>query len=121
MAVAVLAFGQAGGGLPWLAGWLLCAAAYFAVLWRGAKGATGKKNMLFWFLAAEVLTDMVWTLIYCGNPGFLSAGVGLVYGLGLWLVVLVAAGIVAAAQNKKVQNSVLCCDACERENCPALF
>lgn len=57
MAVAVLAFGQA-GGTPWLIGWLLCAAAYFALLWRGAKGRAGKKNMLFWFLAAEVCTDM---------------------------------------------------------------
>lgn len=100
MAVAVLTFGQAGGA-PWLAGWLLCAVAYFAVLWRGAKTRAGKKNMLFWFFFAEVCTDMAWAFVYCRYPAFLSFGVGLVYGLGLWPLVLLAAGAVAAVQNKK--------------------
>lgn len=104
MCTAILSLGQFHEARLWLVGWVLCAAAYFGALLIGKrrrkKGAV--KNVIFWFLAAEVLTDLIWALVYCREPVYLHYGIAGVYGLLLWPVTLLAAAIVAAVQNRKL-------------------
>ena len=101
MCTAILSIGQVRGAELWLAGWALCAIAYFAVLFSmkrtRKKGAA--KNTVFWFLAAEVLTDFLWAICY-NRPVYLNYGIVAVYGLALWPVCLLVAGWIAARQNQ---------------------
>lgn len=102
MSIALLTLRQLRGGELWFAGWLVCAAAYFGLLLARKRCRTGAacKNIVFWFLAAEVLSDAGWALYYWFAPGAFSFGVGLVYGLPLWLLTLAAAAWAAARQNR---------------------
>lgn len=104
MCTAILSLGQFRGAELWLVGWVLCAAVYFGALLIGKrrrrKGAV--KNVIFWFLAAEVLTDLIWALVYYREPGYIHYGVAGVYGLLFWPVTLLAAAVIAALQNQKL-------------------
>ena len=59
------------------------------------------KNILFWFMVAELLTDLVWILLYYNNSEYVNYGIGAVYGLLLWPVALGTAGVIVSCQNKK--------------------
>lgn len=87
----------------WLIGWLVCALLYFAVLILPKKNKTknGIKNLLFYFLLAEILVDLVWALIYYNKSGYVNHGIGAAYGLLLWPVALVISGIFATKLNKR--------------------
>lgn len=103
MITAILSIRQVHGAEVWLAGWLLCAALYFVLLLiqRSNRTSASAKNVVFWFLVAEFLTDLIWAIVYYGNPGYIYYGVAAVYGLPLWLLLLLAAGVIASAQNRK--------------------
>lgn len=104
MVTAIISLGQVRGAELWLIGWLVCVAAYFAILLPMKLNRGGAKNVLFWFLVAEVLTDFGWAIVYYDNPGYINYGVGAVYGLLLWPLALIAAGIIATVQNKKANE-----------------
>ncbi len=103
MITAIVSLGQVRGAEIWLVGWLVCMAAYFAILllWKCNRTRQGVKNLIFWFLAVEFITDLAWALVYYGNPGYINYGVAAVYGLLLWPVALLLGGVVALAQNKR--------------------
>lgn len=93
-----------GGAGVWFAGWLVCVTAYFVILPMNKVNQRSGKNLLFWFLVAEVSTDLAWAVYYYINPGAIHYGVGLVYGLVPWLIVLSIAGVIATIQNKKANT-----------------
>lgn len=103
MITAIISLAYVHGAELWLVGWLACAWVYFIVLLlpRINRSRVGIKNVLFWFLAAEFVTDLTWALIYYDNTGYLNYGVGAVYGLILWPVVLLVGGIAATLQNRR--------------------
>lgn len=93
--------GVSGGAGLWFTGWLVCVTAFFVILPMNKANRGSEKNVLFWFLVAEVSTDLAWAVYYYINPGAINYGVGLVYGLIPWLIILIVAGIIATIQNKK--------------------
>lgn len=101
MITALFSLGQVHGAELWIVGWLLCCVLYFS-LQLPLKANRGRaKNLLFWFLIAEVLTDLGWALVYYRQPGYVNYGIGAVYGLLLWPLALIAAGTIATMQNKR--------------------
>ena len=107
MMTAISSIGQGYGAEYWLAGWLLCAALYFVFLLiqEVNRTRTGAVHVVVWFLISEALTDLIWAVVYYGNPGYINYGVAAVYGLLLWPVLLLAAGAIASAQNRNSHHS----------------
>ena len=109
MIAALFSIGQAQGGEVWLAGWVLCAAFYFALLLfqKANQTSANAKNIVFWFLAAECCNDLIWAVVSYGSPAYIHYyGIAAVYGLILWPLLLLAAGVIASAQNRKSHHSV---------------
>lgn len=107
MIAAIISIGQVQGGEVWLAGWLLCAALYFVLLLfqKANQTSANAKNIVFWFLAAECCNDLIWAVVSYGSPATIQYGIAAVYGLLLWPVLL-AAGVIASAQNRKQNHLV---------------
>ncbi len=101
MISAIISLGQVQGAELWLVGWIVCVAVYFAILIPLRQNRGKAKNVLFWFLIAELLTDLCWALVYYENSVYLNYGIGAVYGLLLWPVALIIAGAIATMQNKQ--------------------
>lgn len=108
MIAAMISIGQAQGGEVWLAGWLLCATLYFVLLLIQKTNQTSAniKNIVFWFLAAECCNDLIWAVVSYGSPAYIHYGIAAVYGLILWPFLLLAAGAIASAQNRKRNHMV---------------
>ena len=81
---------------------LLCT---FITLENNQTGANAK-NIVFWFLAAECCNDLIWAVVSCGSPATIQYGIAAVYGLLLWPCLLLAAGAIASAQNRKKNHLV---------------
>lgn len=77
----------------WPGLWILATLLYFLLprILQRLRAPVYRRRRARWFLAAELVTDMVWGLIYAAKPGFFSVGVGLVYGLPGWAVILACA------------------------------
>lgn len=104
MVTAIISLGQVHGAEAWIVGWVVCLIAYFAILLPMKANRGSSKNVFFWFLIAEIVTDLCWALVYYENSVYLNYGIGAVYGLLLWPVALIAAGIIATMQNKKAKS-----------------
>ena len=52
-------------------------------------------------LIAEVFTDLIWAIIYYHNGTYINYGIGAVYGLLLWIPVLVVTLILVTIKNGK--------------------
>ena len=101
MFTAFFSLGQVYGAELWLGGWFVCAIIYFLILLFNKANRQNVKNILFWFMVAELLTDLVWILLYYNNSEYVNYGIGAVYGLLLWPVALGTAGVIVSCQNKK--------------------
>ncbi len=108
MIAAMISIGQAQGGEVWLAGWLLRATLYFVLLLIQKTNQTSAniKNIVFWFLAVECCNDLIWAVVSYGSPAYIHYGIAAVYGLILWPFLLLAAGAIASAQNRKRNHMV---------------
>lgn len=84
--------------MVWLAGWMAALAAYvmgcrrFGAPWGEVIGSV---------LTAELAVDSVWSVIYLCNPLFAGYGVGLIFGLPMWLTMLMVFGLFAVVQYRK--------------------
>lgn len=109
MLTAILALGRLRGAEVWLVFWFALTGLYFLVMLgvRPLRRRVGAKTALLAFLAAEVFTDLVWAGVYGYEPGFRNVGVAGVYGLLLWPVALVGAGLAACALKKQRKTSRL--------------
>ena len=56
---------------------------------------------LFGHLIAEVIIDLAWAIIYYHNSTYLNYGIGAVYGLILWVPVLLVTLFVVTHKNKQ--------------------
>lgn len=101
MITAIYSLGRVHGAELWIVGWLVCAIAYFAIFLLNQANRRCVKNLLFWFMVAEILTDLGWAAIYYDNSAYINYGIRATYGLILWPIALNIAGIIATIQNKK--------------------
>ena len=103
MITAVYSLRQVRGAELWLLFWLLGALAYVGgcLLFRPNRSKPSVRHLLLGLLFAEVSVDFVWALIYFPHPLLLSAGLGVVYGLALWLPALLIAAVASARKNRK--------------------
>ena len=91
------------GAELWLLFWGICVVVYLciALLIKQNRTKKGFKNILIGLLIAEVITDLIWAIMYYHNGTYLNYGIGAVYGLLLWIPVLVVTQIIVTIKNGK--------------------
>lgn len=91
------------GAELWLLFWGICVVVYLciALLIKQNRTKKGFKNILIGLLIAEVITDLIWAIMYFHNGTYLNYGIGAVYGLLLWIPVLVVTLIIVTIKNGK--------------------
>ena len=96
------------GAELWLLFWGICVIIYLAIglLIKQNRTQKGIKNMLFGLLIAEVITDLIWVIIYYHNGTYMNYGIGAVYGLLLWIPILVVTLIIVTIKNSKCEIKV---------------
>lgn len=103
MVTAIYSLSQVHGAELWLLFWFICVVAYLGVcmLIKQNRTKRGVKNVLIGLLIAEVIIDLVWAIIYYHNGTYLNYGIGAVYGLILWVPVLLVTLFVVTHKNKQ--------------------
>lgn len=96
------------GAELWLLFWGICVIIYLAIglLIKQNRTQKGIKNMLIGLLIAEVITDLIWAIIYYHNGTYMNDGIGAVYGLLLWIPILVVTLIIVTIKNSKCEIKV---------------
>lgn len=103
MVTAIYSLSFVHGAELWLLFWFVCLIAYVGAccLIKANRTKKGIKTTLIGLLIAEVIIDIVWAIIYYHNGTYLNYGIGAVYGLALWIPVLIITGIVVTMRNRK--------------------
>ena len=96
------------GAELWFLFWGICVIIYLAIglLIKQNRTQKGIKNMLIGLLIAEVITDLIWAITYYHNGAYMNYGIGAVYGLLLWIPVLVVTLITVTIKNSKCEIKV---------------
>lgn len=96
------------GAELWLLFWGICVVVYLciALLIKQNRTKKGFKNILIGLLIAEVITDLIWAIMYYHNGTYLNYGIGAIYGLLLWIPVLVVTLITVTIKNSKCEIKV---------------
>ena len=108
MITAIYSLSFVHGAELWLLFWFACVIAYTGIccLPKPNRTKSGIKTTLIGLLVAEVVIDMIWAIIYYHNGTCLNYGVGAVYGLLLWIPVLIITAIVVTTKNRKNFNEI---------------
>ena len=103
MITAIYSLSFVHGAELWLLFWLICAIAYIGIcfMMKSNRTKSGIKTTLIGLLAAEVMIDLIWAMIYYPHGTYLNRGIGAVYGLLLWVLALVITAIAVTAKNRK--------------------
>ena len=104
MVTAIYSLTYVHGAELWLLFWFLCVLGYVGIclMLKPNRTKNGIKTTMIGLLIAEVVIDLAWAIIYYHNGTYLNYGVGAVYGLFLWIPVLVITSIIVSARNKFV-------------------
>ncbi len=105
MVTAIYSLSNVHGAEIWLLFWAVCAVVYIGISFLIKRNRTrnGIKNVLVGLLIAEVITDLVWAIIYYHNGSYLNYGVGAVYGMLLWIPVLIVTLIAVTIKNSRAE------------------
>lgn len=103
MITAIYSLGQVHGAELWLLFWLVCVIVYVGVClsMRTNRSKQGVKTMLIGLLIAEVFVDLIWAIIYYNNGSYINYGIGAVYGLFIWIPLLLITVVIVTIKNKK--------------------
>ena len=106
MVTAIYSLSKVHGAELWLLFWLACVAVYLVIsfLIKDNRTKKGVKNVLIGLLVAEVTIDLLWAMIYYHNGTYLNYGIGAVYGLLLWVLVLAVTLFIITATNKRAEK-----------------
>lgn len=106
MVTAIYSLSQVHGAELWLLFWLVCVVIYLGIsfLIKHNRTPKGVKNVLIGLLIAEVIIDLMWAIIYYHNGTYLNYGIGAVYGLLLWVPVLVVTSVIVTVKNRKTEG-----------------
>ena len=101
MITAIYSLANVHGAEIWLAGWIICVLFYVGgcMLFPVNRQKTCRSAVWIGLLIAEVCNDLLWALIYYPNGSYINYGVGAVYGLFLWPLILFLAGIIVTSRN----------------------
>ena len=104
MVPAIYSLSQVHGAELWLLFWLVCVVVYLGIgfLVKDNRTKKGAQNVLIGLLIAEVIIDLMWGLIYYHNGTYSNYGIGAVWGLLLWVPLLVIVLIIVTVKNKRV-------------------
>ena len=96
MLTAVYSLGRVHGAEIWLAGWLICAAAFLLIgfLRKENRSVRGVIRHLSGLLAAGALVDLVWFRFYYPDGQYINHGIAGTYLLLLWPALLAVTGFV---------------------------
>ena len=103
MITAIFTLSQVHGAELWLLFWCISLVAYIGIgcSLKANHTRQGIGTLLIGLLIAEVANDLVWAIAYYFNGILLDYGVGLVYGLCLWIPLLIVTLIIVTRKNKK--------------------
>ena len=102
MVTAIYSLSFVHGAELWLLFWLACVIAYMGLCLAAKPNRTkrGIKTVLTGLLVAEVVIDLIWAAIYYHNGTYLNYGIGAVYGLLLWVPILLITLAAVTAMNR---------------------
>ena len=102
MITAIYSLSQVYGAELWLLFWLACAVIYLGIcfLIKGNRTKKGAKNVFVGLAVAEVIIDVTWAIIYYCNGTYFNYGIGAVYGMLLWIPVLIVTLAIVTIKNK---------------------
>ena len=108
MVTAIYSLSFVHGAELWLLFWLACVIAYMGLCLAAKPNRTrnGIKTVMIGLLVAEVVIDMIWAAIYYHNGTYLNYGIGAVYGLLLWIPILLMTLAAVTARNRKNDKEV---------------
>ena len=103
MITAIYSLTYVHGAELWLLFWAICTAVYLAACYaiRANRMKGAFKRVLIALLIAEVVVDLIWALIYYHNGVYLNYGIGAMYGLFIWIPILIIAGVAVTLKNKR--------------------
>lgn len=103
MVTAIYSLSQVHGAELWLLFWITCAVIYVGICLAAKKNRTkrGVRAILIGLLIAEVIADLIWAVIYYRNGAYINYGIGAVYGLIVWIPVLIVTGFIVTEKNGK--------------------
>ena len=106
MLTAMYSLTQVRGAELWLLFWFVCVGVYLGVsfLVKDNRTKNGVRNVLIGLLIAEVIIDLVWAMIYYHNGTYLNYGIGAVYGMLLWVPLLIITLIIVTMKNRRVEK-----------------
>lgn len=106
MITAMYSLSHVHGAELWLLFWFVCVVAYLGIGFLNKHNRTrkGVKNVLIGLLVAEVIIDLLWAIVYYHNGTYLNYGIGAVYGLFMWIPVLVVTLVIITAKNRKAER-----------------
>lgn len=106
MLTAIYSLSQVCGAELWLLFWFVCVVIYLSIslLITYNRTKKGIKNILLGLLIAEVIIDLMWARIYYPNGTYFNYGIGAVYGLLVWIPILVVTLVMITAQNRKAER-----------------
>ena len=106
MITAIYSLSRVRGAELWLLFWLVCVVIYLAIGFSLKNNRTGNgvKNVLIGLLIAEAITDLMWAVIYYNNGTYLNYGIGAVYGVFLWVPILVITFLIVTLKNRQIEK-----------------
>ena len=106
MVTTIYSLSHVHGAEIWLLFWLICAIAYLGIcfLIKPNRTKKGINTTFIGLLVAEIVIDLAWALIYYRRGGYINYGIGAVYGLFMWIPVLIFTSIIVTAKNKANQG-----------------
>ena len=104
MVTAIYSLSHVHGAELWLLFWSICIIVYLGVCFamKCNRTKSGIKTTLIGLLIAEVIIDLVWAIIYYYNGSYINYGIGAMYGIIMWIPVLILTSIVVTLKNRKV-------------------
>ena len=106
MITAIYSLSRVHGAELWLLFWLICVVIYLAIGFslKNSRTGNGVKNVLIGLLIAEAITDLMWAVIYYHNGTYLNYGIGAVYGVFLWVPILVITLVIVTLKNRQIEK-----------------
>jgi hypothetical protein len=103
MVTAIYSLDKINGAEIMLLGWVICGIIYllFCLLMRENRSRQGLRNVLWYLLVSEIVTDVIWAILYYEDGSYVNYGLGSIYGVLIWPIILLTAGTFVTIQNRE--------------------
>ncbi len=106
MITAIYSLANVHGAELWLLFWFICIVIYVGMCFiiKPNRTKSGAKTTLVGLLIAEIIIDLAWAIIYYHNGSYINYGVGAIYGLVMWIPVLLLTEVIVTLKNRKASD-----------------